>query len=97
MPLDSLINPDHPKAAVIPGYGPLPAELARDILTSSQGRKWWRRLFTAPCNTSTGSGRSWVGIPPAGTSTAGSPENSSGSATKPVGVPPTVTHPTPTP
>ena len=56
MPLDSLINPDHPKAAMIPGYGPLPAELARDILASSQGRKWWRRLFTAPCNISTGSG-----------------------------------------
>ena len=56
MPLDSLINPDNPKAAMIPGYGPLPAELARDILASSQGRKWWRRLFTAPCNTSTGSG-----------------------------------------
>ncbi len=56
MPLDSLINPDDPKAAVIPGYGPLPAELARDILASSQGRKWWRRLFTAPSNISTGSG-----------------------------------------
>jgi Domain of unknown function (DUF222) len=55
MPLDSLINPDNPKAAVIPGYGPLPAELAREILASSQGRKWWRRLFTATSNTSTGS------------------------------------------
>jgi hypothetical protein len=55
MPLDSLINPDNPKAAVITGYGPLPAELAREILASSQGRKWWRRLFTATSNTSTGS------------------------------------------
>jgi len=46
MPLDSLINPDDPKAAVIPGYGPLPAELARDILASSKGRLWWRQLYT---------------------------------------------------
>jgi hypothetical protein len=48
MPLDGLINPNDPSAAVIPGYGPLPGELAWEILTRSQGRKWWRRLFTAP-------------------------------------------------
>jgi hypothetical protein len=48
MPLDALINPDDPSAAVIPSYGPLPHELAWEILTTSQGRKWWRRLFTAP-------------------------------------------------
>jgi hypothetical protein len=50
MPLDSLIKPDDPSAAVIPGYGPLPQELAWEILTTSRGLKWWRRLFT----TSTG-------------------------------------------
>ena len=50
MPLDSLIKPNDPSAAVIPGYGPLPQELAWEILTTSRGRKWWRRLFT----TSTG-------------------------------------------
>ena len=55
MPLDTLTNPDKDTAAVIPGQGPLPAELAREILTTSQGRKWWRRLFTAPKG-STGSG-----------------------------------------
>jgi Domain of unknown function (DUF222) len=48
MPLDALIKPDEPNAAVIPGYGPLPRELAWEILTTSRGRKWWRRLFTAP-------------------------------------------------
>jgi hypothetical protein len=48
MPLDSLINPNDPTAPVIPGYGPLPQELAWEILTTSKGRKWWRRLFTAP-------------------------------------------------
>lgn len=48
MPLDALTNPDKPCTATIPGYGPLPSELARDILANSQGLKWWRRLFTAP-------------------------------------------------
>jgi hypothetical protein len=48
MPLDTLINPKDDRAAVIPGYGPLPAALAREVLTTGQGRKWWRRLFTAP-------------------------------------------------
>jgi Domain of unknown function (DUF222) len=48
MPLDALISPDDPKAAMVPGYGPLPAGLAWEIVASSQGRKWWRRLFTAP-------------------------------------------------
>jgi Domain of unknown function (DUF222) len=48
MPLDALIKPDDRSAAVIPGYGPLPHELAWEILTTSRGRKWWRRLFTAP-------------------------------------------------
>jgi hypothetical protein len=48
MPLDALTNPDKPSTATIPGYGPLPSELARDILANSQGLKWWRRLFTAP-------------------------------------------------
>jgi hypothetical protein len=48
MPLDALTNPDKPSTATIPGYLPLPSELARDILANSQGLKWWRRLFTAP-------------------------------------------------
>jgi hypothetical protein len=52
MPLDSLINSKNRSAAVIPGYGPLPHELAWGILTSSEGRKCWRRLFTAPADQS---------------------------------------------
>jgi hypothetical protein len=43
-----LIDPQRNTAATIPGYGPLPGDLARNILITSQGRKWWRRLFTAP-------------------------------------------------
>jgi hypothetical protein len=56
MPLDALVNPDNPSAAEIPGYGPLPGDLARDIMTHSNGRKWWRRLFTAPAGDSRRSG-----------------------------------------
>ena len=48
MPIDSLIDPHNTSTATIPGHGPLPSDLARDIVASSQGRKWWRRLFTAP-------------------------------------------------
>lgn len=46
MPLDSLLDPADPTPADLTGYGPVPAQLAREILTSSNGRKWWRRLFT---------------------------------------------------
>jgi Domain of unknown function (DUF222) len=52
MPLDALIKLDDRSAAMIPGYGPLPQELAWEILITSRGRKWWRRLFTAPTNES---------------------------------------------
>jgi hypothetical protein len=48
MPLDALLDAHSNKPGTIPGYGPLPVDLARNILITSQGRKWWRRLFTAP-------------------------------------------------
>jgi hypothetical protein len=47
IPIDSLTDPHSPRTATIPGTGPLPGPLAREIITSSGGRKWWRRLFTA--------------------------------------------------
>ena len=65
MPLDALINPNDPSAAVIPGYGPLPQELAWEILTTSRGRKWWRRLFTAPSGVKGRSGMIMGGDPDA--------------------------------
>jgi hypothetical protein len=34
--------------AEVLGYGPIPAPLAKEILATSNGRRWWRRLFTAP-------------------------------------------------
>jgi hypothetical protein len=48
MPLDSLTDPTNTHTATIAGAGPLPGPLARQIITTSAGRKWWRRLFTAP-------------------------------------------------
>jgi HNH endonuclease len=45
--LQTLLDPTS-ATPTIPGYGPLPANLARDIMITSQGRKWWCRLFTAP-------------------------------------------------
>jgi len=36
MPLDTLINPDHHRPTIIPEYGPLPARMVWEILTSSQ-------------------------------------------------------------
>ncbi|MFL6047428.1 MAG: DUF222 domain-containing protein, partial [Propionibacteriaceae bacterium] len=56
MPLQTLLDPNSATPAMIPGYGPLPTDLARDILITSQGRKWWRRLFTAPSASKTYSG-----------------------------------------
>ena len=34
--------------AQLVGYGPLPLALAREIVSCSGGRRWWRRLFTGP-------------------------------------------------
>ena len=48
MPLDALLDPNTASVAEIAGYGPIPAGLALDLLRSSRGRRWWRRLFTAP-------------------------------------------------
>jgi Domain of unknown function (DUF222) len=48
LPLAALTHPDQTHTATLHGAGPLPADLARHILTTSRGRKWWRRLFTTP-------------------------------------------------
>jgi hypothetical protein len=39
MPLEALTEPNEPSVATIPGYGPLPSDLARDIVATSRGRK----------------------------------------------------------
>ena len=48
VPLANLIDPDASTPADLPGYGPIPAGLADDILRAARTRVWWRRLFTAP-------------------------------------------------
>ncbi len=48
MPIDQLLDPQHAGSAQIVGHGPVPGPIAADILATSRGRKWWRRLFTRP-------------------------------------------------
>jgi Domain of unknown function (DUF222) len=48
MPIDALTDPESTGAADITGYGPVPSGIVRDILASSEGMAWWRRLFTMP-------------------------------------------------
>ena len=48
MPLDALLDANNQTPAELNGYGPLPADLARDLMRTSKGRLWWRRLYAAP-------------------------------------------------
>jgi hypothetical protein len=48
IPLDTLLDVNDPSPAELVGYGPLPADLARDLLATSKGRVWWRRLYASP-------------------------------------------------
>jgi hypothetical protein len=48
MPLEALLDANNQEAAELGGHGPLPADLARDLLATSRGRVWWRRLYAAP-------------------------------------------------
>jgi Domain of unknown function (DUF222) len=48
MPLDTLLDANDHTSAQLDGYGPLPTDIARDILAVSKGRTWWRRLYAAP-------------------------------------------------
>jgi hypothetical protein len=48
MGLDALLDANNQTPAELNGYGPLPAELARDLLATSKGKLWWRRLYAAP-------------------------------------------------
>jgi hypothetical protein len=48
MDLDALLDVNEKNTAELAGYGPLPADIARDILATSKGRLWWRRLYAAP-------------------------------------------------
>ncbi len=48
IPLDLLLDPDSPATGEVPGHGPLPGPIVRDLLATTRGKKWWRRLFAHP-------------------------------------------------
>jgi uncharacterized protein DUF222 len=48
MDLGALLDANEPTTPELAGYGPLPADIACDILATSKGRLWWRRLYAAP-------------------------------------------------
>lgn len=48
MPIEALLDPESNRSADLTGYGPMPNGIVRDILADTQGKKWWRRLFTMP-------------------------------------------------
>jgi Domain of unknown function (DUF222) len=50
LPLDALLHPQQGGSAEVVGHGPIPAGIAHDLLAATHGRRWWRRLFTAPEN-----------------------------------------------
>ena len=62
MPIEHLIDPDDLTPGDLPGWGPIPAGLADDILHRPGARVAWRRLFTAP--TGINGGRMVVGGDP---------------------------------
>ena len=59
LPADALLDPDAGGAAEVTGHGPIPAGIAHDMLAATRGRRWWRRLFTAPR-------RAWSAATPVG-------------------------------
>jgi hypothetical protein len=44
----ALLDPEQGGTAEVVGHGPVPAGIAHDLLAATTGRRWWRRLFTAP-------------------------------------------------
>lgn len=48
IPVDALLDPEHAGPADVTGYGPIPAAIAHDVLATTNGKRWWRRLFTRP-------------------------------------------------
>ena len=46
MPVETLLDPDSPLPAQIAGHGPIPADIARELLATTAGKKTLRRLVT---------------------------------------------------
>ena len=56
MPIETLTQASGARPAELLGYGPLPAPLARELLRSTKGQLFLRRLFAAP-RTASGGGQ----------------------------------------
>ena len=50
IPVDALTDPDSPATGDLVGHGPLPGGIVRDLLRSTAGKRWWRRLFSHPAH-----------------------------------------------
>ena len=50
IPVEALLDPDSPATGDLVGHGPLPAGIVADLLRSTRGRRWWRRLFSHPAH-----------------------------------------------
>lgn len=48
IPIETLTDRHCPRSAELEGYGPIPAQLARELVSTTQGCTFLRRLFTAP-------------------------------------------------
>jgi hypothetical protein len=46
VPVEALLDPDSPLAADIAGHGPIPADIVRNLLATTAGKKAFRRLVT---------------------------------------------------
>lgn len=70
VPWEVLVDPADPGAGFVDGEL-VPGEIVRDVLASTRGRVWWRRLFTMPA-----SGAWFGGCAPEGQ--AGTPQGQAG-------------------
>ena len=64
MPLDTLIDPDEPERRRHPRLRSAARQARPRDRASSKGRKWWRRLFTAPKGSRGGADRGRGSDPP---------------------------------
>ena len=54
VPVENLLAPNQQQPAEVAGFGSIPAGIADEIIGRTGGRRWWRRLFTAPACDSDG-------------------------------------------
>ncbi len=50
IPVDALLDPDSPATGDLVGHGPLPGGIVADLLRTTTGKRWWRRLFSHPAH-----------------------------------------------